>query len=153
MLCYQCQFFPILSYPPKVENCPKSVFSRPPHSPKVKIIQNESFLDHHTLPKSYHQKPLILRTLHPSKVETARNQSLYDHHTNSKTSIPEDLSNECALSSLVWLMNPFQDHLWYPIVALSHERPEQWTCRGFICVTTHKQLFSRQSSKENYCID
>ena len=37
--------------PSKSENYPKSVLSRPQHPPKVEIDDNESFQDHHTLPK------------------------------------------------------------------------------------------------------
>ena len=58
----------------------KSVPSRPPHPPNVKTDKNQSFPDHHMLPRWKLLKSVLSRPPQPLKVEIFQIHSLQGHH-------------------------------------------------------------------------
>ena len=65
--------------PPNMGLILKSVISRPPHPPKTKSVQNQSFQEHHTLQKWKLLKINSFKSTIPSQSKIIQNQSFPDH--------------------------------------------------------------------------
>ena len=99
------------------------MFTRPPLSPKIKLIQNLSFQDYHTFPKLKNwEKSVLLGPPHPPKEKILQNQSLQDQYIDSKSSVNLDLNNECTNSSPLWpTKSLFKTIFWGEISYWLHE--------------------------------
>ena len=75
---------PVFSKPsdPQSKNYPKSVLLSWPHPPKVEIIENQSFQEHHnhTKKETVHNQSFSRQT-YPSKLKIVQNQSFQIWHT------------------------------------------------------------------------
>ena len=101
----------ITTTPSQSENLQISLLSWPPYPLEMKIAQDESHQDHHTLSKKKLSKSVLSRPPHPCKVNTVKKSALNRTTTPSQSRIYRKsvLSRSLHLSKWkLWKINSFK---------------------------------------------
>ena len=111
----------------------KSLLTRPPHPPKVKIIQNKSISRNHILPKWKVTKFALSIPMHHPKVEFVENEDFQDHCTFS----------HYKLFKITFKTTFSQSENYLKSVILTFYIPAKWKLLKFSILVTTKTSQNR----------